>query len=458
MKLLTTIFIVLLSGTLAAQTMYGFSYRVYDQRTEQTTAYRAFLVRFDDGTGFARIHEDVQGPRREMIVNVTLSDYEETLPSDVRGGADTTYLLVTGSDAQVIKGKPVGRIAVHSFGFYYDQKEEAYLPWQVFVGDLDNDADEDIGVGEYDDMVLLTEKELTEELVSEFFKPEEEFYQALYPSGNVRPVAPQPAGNVTMHLIIVADTQDGEIGVSCERDRLRMQRHFKDIAGFLGVGFRPESIAGEDFTKQRVSAALQKLQPGPQDIVVFYYTGHGFYNTQSASKYPHMALRQSINDALPANSLGVEDVYRQIVAKGARFNLVLSDCCNNDPNSLPAVGPALSTTKSGGSLWHKPAMMALFLPQQRTSLLLTAASQGELATSNPIFGGFFSYHFKASLDHYASPFYSMQNIGWDRILKEATASTVKLANRAKCEVPGMGLRVCRQNPVCSINGRVIAAQ
>jgi hypothetical protein len=53
-------------------------------------------------------------------------------------------------------------------------------------------------------------------------------------------------------------------------------------------------ISGAKFGKANVEAALDNLKPGLNDIVIFYYSGHGYSNDQQSTKlYPQFDLRQS---------------------------------------------------------------------------------------------------------------------------------------------------------------------
>ena len=65
------------------------------------------------------------------------------------------------------------------------------------------------------------------------------------------------------------------------------------------------------------------------DIVMFYYSGHGFRYPNDASDYPRMWLKTGSDENVETNNLRIEeDVYDHIIKMGAGVNIVLSDCCN----------------------------------------------------------------------------------------------------------------------------------
>ena len=72
-------------------------------------------------------------------------------------------------------------------------------------------------------------------------------------------------------------------------DKDRNLKMFKDLAEFMGIGFDSKVIFGADFSKQNVASAVNNLQPNAHDLVVFYYSGHGF-NDPNANpvSYTHL--------------------------------------------------------------------------------------------------------------------------------------------------------------------------
>ena len=52
-----------------------------------------------------------------------------------------------------------------------------------------------------------------------------------------------------------------------------------------------DSISGKTYGKKNAEAAIKKLNPGPNDIVVFYYSGHGFRKAGPNPRFPLIDLR-----------------------------------------------------------------------------------------------------------------------------------------------------------------------
>lgn len=433
---------------LLAQTIYRCSYDAINVHTGEPQHQEAFIVRFDDGTGFVRVHFTDSKGHSDAVVDLDITESVETFKAESRDQQDTTFMLLQGENPEMMRGNMSEKFPLIAFGFYEDS-EGYYVPWKVFRGDLLHDPADQIQVLEYAEAELLTEEDLTEELVARFFEKSEGFYTSLF-NVTTRPVRPVQSGTA-MHLIVVADTQDEEIGPTCEKDRLRVTKNFRELAAFMGIAFKENSVFGDKYNKKNVLTSIQSLRPSPQDIVVFYYTGHGFSNPQDQFQYPHLVLRQASFEPLIENSLNMENIYKMITAKGARLNLVISDCCNSDPDAIGPIPEDVTRTRSSGVPWDKNTCLSLFMPPNPVSILMTAASKGELAAGNMAYGGFFSYNFKAALDRSLSPFNSMRAVTWEQIAKDAQNQTILKAKNTDCDIRGIGKRPCVQHPLYKIN-------
>src|ERR1044072_3138284 len=137
-----------------------------------------------------------------------------------------------------------------------------------------------------------------------------------------------------MFLIAVIDSKDKDIGDRCRTDLDEITYAFDDLADWLDKEMvEPKIIQGDDFGKEAVNDAIDNWLPSQEltadDIVVFYYSGHGFRYPDDASIYPRMWLKTANDEDVQTNNLQIESgVYDRIIKQGAGFNLVLADCCN----------------------------------------------------------------------------------------------------------------------------------
>ena len=133
---------------------------------------------------------------------------------------------------------------------------------------------------------------------------------------------------------------------------------------------------------------------------------------------------------LDANSLNVQDIYDTIIKKGARFNLVLSDCCNNRVGVPKNTGTPTTKTK-GIPRPNAANVRELFMNRkQPVSLLLTAASKDQKAVITPSFDSYFTYFFVQSLITYIGTEKGFP--AWSQVFGDAKVRTVRQVDGLPC--------------------------
>jgi hypothetical protein len=218
-----------------------------------------------------------------------------------------------------------------------------------------------------------------------------------------------------MFLITVVDSHDETIGKRCERDLDEVTYTFEQLADWLDVQMTaPKIVDADNFSKAGVNDAidnwLKSQQLNKTDIVVFYYSGHGFRYPNDVSDYPRMWLKTAIDQNVATNNLRIEDVYDRITKMGAGVNIVLSDCCNtttvgdnrNFDNVPVPVRPRAVRKREHPKDEDSDDDMdngdKLFIPQHPLSILATAAAKDEFAAGKSDTGGFFTNYLLDALE------------------------------------------------------------
>lgn len=208
-------------------------------------------------------------------------------------------------------------------------------------------------------------------------------------------IRPNQARKEKIFLIAIANSNDPHIGHSSKTDLEKVVYTFNTIAENLGI-MNPitREISGEDFNKDAVVKALEELNPAPIDIVLFYYSGHGFRYLEDESKFTRMSFRTSERQDLSSNNLSLEFVYHELLKKGPRVTIVMGDCCNAVVETRPSVGrPADRTRGEIPGPIRADIAQKLFFPEERLSILCGAADVNQFSSGNPAMGGFFTHFF-----------------------------------------------------------------
>lgn len=159
----------------------------------------------------------------------------------------------------------------------------------------------------------------------------------------------------TLHAIIFANTEcpgdprninDRGIGPSVTCDYYRMKVEMATIASFIGYKLNPKYCVGtqEEFSLKNLNKVIDELTCEPNDIVFFYYSGHGSRNKNDKTLFPQMNLvvdpyHTRIEDS-QAN-YPIYNVKEEIMKKNPRLAIVVGDLCNSiaewvSPKSIPS--------------------------------------------------------------------------------------------------------------------------
>lgn len=130
-----------------------------------------------------------------------------------------------------------------------------------------------------------------------------------------------------LHKIIFAATDDKRIGSSVKVDNDRANDEIDAIAGYIGYEVVDYVYNGSKCTKQNLLTVLNGLNCSPQDIVFFYYSGHGAHaNAGLEDKFPQMCMN---NPAVQSLFVPVRQVEEIIRSKNPRLRVIITDCCND---------------------------------------------------------------------------------------------------------------------------------
>jgi len=186
------------------------------------------------------------------------------------------------------------------------------------------------------------------------------------------------------HAIIIADTNDSTIGNSVMIDKRKINSLTKNIARNTGLKLKQYNIYGFNFNFNTIRRSLNNLSVRPDDVVMFYYSGH---SSNAGAKWPALNLK--------GRSLKLENVISSLKAKKPRLLLIIADSCNN----LTSRGSSLNNFMSlrGVQTAKKKNYQKLFLKHKGT-IVMGAARRGEYAWGNGQHGGFFTYQLLESLN------------------------------------------------------------
>lgn len=129
----------------------------------------------------------------------------------------------------------------------------------------------------------------------------------------------------TIHLITVADSFDANIGTGAAANTRQVEDFVKAVAFELRLPLKRQDIAGKEFNCQRIQAEIEALTAGNDDVVIFYYSGHGFRTPENITKFPELYCGP---EAFSGGAPRLKEVATQLQDKGARLTIAIADACN----------------------------------------------------------------------------------------------------------------------------------
>ena len=134
----------------------------------------------------------------------------------------------------------------------------------------------------------------------------------------------------TLHALIFTGNNDiSEIlreGINKSKEDMRTE--LKTIASSLHINY--EEVIGSDalFNAQYLMDEISRLNPGSDDIVFFYYVGHGINKPEIDPIWPQLAFATSYND-ISSKLISFSDITAQLEQKRPRLLIAMAEACNS---------------------------------------------------------------------------------------------------------------------------------
>lgn len=421
---------LLLCSTLNAQTLYELTFEA------EQVLYKGFLVYFNEEDAYMRVGYTYNG-----VYNVVDVRYQSATGQE----DGYNYFVMIGSNPRFITNTGKGqKYNPDHILWVWNDKENAGLPYIT-----DDPNFDETHLQRCKSYRELKANELTNSYLRQFFRSDEPEFKALQKmrnatAGNTNTNANNnnnTTSSAKFHLILFVNTDIPDIGQSCAVDQRVVETEFREIAKAIGLPLQKYLINGDKFTKANAQKILQDLKVGRNDVVLFYYSGHGFRWSNQTDKYPQLDMRYSEYTPLSEEtSLALSDVSTMISSKGGRLNIVLSDCCNSDigRNQMTSTTFMASRAFQGAEI---EKLKTLFLRSEGV-MTISGSGPGEYAWCN-VNGGFFTLSFIQALKEEIG---YMRNDApsWEHIAQNAVKSTQyksKSCNGCKPQNPFYNARI-----------------
>lgn len=166
------------------------------------------------------------------------------------------------------------------------------------------------------------------------------------------------------------------------------------ISKNANIPYTKTYIQRDKYTLQNIKQSIAGLNVDRDDVVIFFYNGHGFRSTTQMSdndKFPAMVLGEE------SNYVGVKssDIHKALVKKGARLTIAVFDSCNVPIDSIPVEQIFRLSPNQESSHYIPmipesiPAIKKLFLDSSG-SIIFAGAKPGQSGLVHSVNGGLFT--------------------------------------------------------------------
>ena len=337
---------------------------------------------------------------------------EQRLTAKMENLGDTSeeYLVLRGHSTKNLSGKFFKED--YYIACYKGRNDIGYLPVRNWLY-RNNDTNSKIVEGDLTSIndgkdIVMNVNDLTDSLLHDFgIEKKPDNIKAL--SGS------------TLHLMLVTHSNDPDVGGAFSINNDGLRNTFQNIAALTGMQLKVVEVSGDDFEKKSVEDMIGNYKVGPDDVLIFYYSGHGFRMPEQTSKYPYLLLRSNFLQEPKEHTLLLEDINKTLERKNARLTIVVGECCNIDTRQ--------SDVKEKHTLVMRPSesfsldvakVKKLFSSSGK--IFVASCSPGERSAYRTEGGGIFFNNLRSNIYGFTS-LLSARDVSWEKILAASVENT-----------------------------------
>lgn len=250
----------------------------------------------------------------------------------------------------------------------------------------------------------------------------------------------------TMHVLLTGATNDRSIGLGAKKNLQNYSTMLQSVIAALDCNYSFSVYDDPLCTKANVINWINELELGSDDVVVFYYSGHGGRALNDPDPFPQMCMNRPDNESL---YMPVKQVKTLLEKKdpGPRLAIIITECCNSESAGI-RIKPlfAMSTEKYISlASFNEKALRDLFF-NTKGLVMISSSKAKEYSFICPTLdsngGGIFSNQFLDSF--YGAVKEGSITARWDAIFRDTHDEVYGQ------QIPYKG-KMYRQEPISEIS-------
>lgn len=161
--------------------------------------------------------------------------------------------------------------------------------------------------------------------------------------------------------LLFIDSLSSDIGSACLGDLENWKKELQVISQTTSLKLQMTVLTGDALRVQRINEVVDSVKPTKEDVILLYFSGHGYRLEKEESPWPHLYA--------PKDSRGVsfDALVARLSKAKPRFLLAISDCCNSSPLMKSA------TFSKGANFGDKGVGYRKLFLEERGTLQITSA-------------------------------------------------------------------------------------
>ncbi len=233
----------------------------------------------------------------------------------------------------------------------------------------------------------------------------------------------------TLHAILVGDTNDKALGKAMKINIENMHNELSKAADFTGLELNVIMKYGTSTKRNQVIKQLEELEVGPDDVVIAFFSMHGYRTHGKDTQWPSLFFGQDYN------GIDLDYIVNSISQKNPRLLIALADSCNTYAHGINTLhAPSALAASFSINNYEKKNYKKLFLDSSGT-IIASGSLPGTQAWGVNNVGSFMTMGLIESLQNVVQ---KKASASWENVfsqLEVRVGTYMKRYNTKKVQTP-----------------------
>ncbi len=226
-------------------------------------------------------------------------------------------------------------------------------------------------------------------------------------------ILPTSAFAQTLHALIFVNEQENGREIDRMADMKNMYSFFGNVASAIDYTYKPRTFSDINFTAKKVKESISQLSVNSGDVVVFYYSGHGYNDVTNI--WPTLNLKDQDFREIEILKLLKE------AAGNAKLILCIADCCNKQYTSHYDFTSSYDSFEDV----NKNPIKQLFTGfKGKKTIIMSASKQGQYSWSDTRYGAMFGISLRKAITELTNH----NSATWDIVMLRAKEYTLRYSD------------------------------